>query len=631
MARGHIAGLDGLRSVAVIAVLAFHLWPHRVPGGFVGVDAFFVVSGFLITTLLMRERRQHGGVALGQFWLRRARRLLPALAVVVVVSVTAARFVEPDLLVGTRRQVLGAFTFSTNWVETFAGTDYFSHATPSLFLTFWSLAVEEQFYLVWPLVFAALAARRVSLRTIARGARVVGLASALLMAVLVLAGSSITRVYYGTDTHLFGLLSGVGLAFAFVSGRGLVGERRWQRIREWIGVAGLVGFVALCATLDGESTFTYPVGLLLASVCALAMVAALPGRETAFVRWGEARPLVWIGQRSYGIYLWHWPVLLVASELLEPDRTAAGAGLVTSVVVLAVTFGLSAVSFRWVEMPIRRDGLGRALGSAVLASRRRRAEGLPAWPLWTGCVVATALVVTSIVAVAGAPGVTLTEESVTAGQRAIDAQAPLVTTVAPPAVEGDPVDGVVPTTAAPPPTINLDGPAWSTDLAVPPGDHMVALGDSVMSGAAPALFRTFPGIFVDAKPIRQWDAAPPIVDRMVRAGTMRRVVVINFGTNAGLVTESSQQALRHVLDALGPRRRVVLMAITGLSKWVPSTNETMRQIAAAYPNVAVADWPGVVHAFPGLLHRDRTHPNLKGIDAYAQLVANTLDELGPGE
>ncbi|MDN5718208.1 MAG: acyltransferase, partial [Janibacter sp.] len=149
-ARGYLAGLDGLRALAVVAVVIFHLDPAWLPGGFLGVDIFFVISGFLITTLLVRERRDTGRVDLRGFWTRRARRLLPALLVVVPAAILIARTVEADLLVGVRRQALGALTFSTNWLEIAQGSNYFAASSPQLFMNFWSLAVEEQFYLFWP-------------------------------------------------------------------------------------------------------------------------------------------------------------------------------------------------------------------------------------------------------------------------------------------------------------------------------------------------------------------------------------------------------------------------------------------------------------------------------------------------
>ncbi|HEX5968444.1 MAG TPA: acyltransferase, partial [Intrasporangium sp.] len=215
---GRIEGLDGIRALAIVAVLVFHLNASWLPGGFLGVDVFFVVSGFLITTLLVREHERSGRIAFGDFWARRARRLLPALVVTVTLSTLIARLVSGDLLVHVGRQIVGALTFSTNWVEITAGSSYFDQTAPQLFMNFWSLAVEEQFYLVWPgltlLLVTFLAART-------RVAVALGIAavSTWLMAVLLEPGSDATRVYYGTDTHVMGLMIGAALAFAWASPR----------------------------------------------------------------------------------------------------------------------------------------------------------------------------------------------------------------------------------------------------------------------------------------------------------------------------------------------------------------------------------------------------------------------------
>src|SRR5690606_31737639 len=255
---GHIPGLDGIRALAILGVLVFHFTPTVLPGGFLGVDVFFVVSGFLITTLLLRELHARGRVDLPRFWLRRARRLLPALVTVVVVSVGTARLVGGDLLVDIGRQAFGALTFSTNWVEIAAGASYFHSTSPLLFVNFWSLAVEEQFYLFWPFLLVLLLAltRTTRQRLLLVGGAVV--ASAGLMALLFTPGEDATRVYYGTDTHLFGLMLGIGLALAWASPqRAWLRTAAWRRWRTAAVVAALGVLVLLMATLTDGSAWTF--------------------------------------------------------------------------------------------------------------------------------------------------------------------------------------------------------------------------------------------------------------------------------------------------------------------------------------------------------------------------------------
>ena len=634
-ATGHIHGLDGLRAIAVAAVVVFHIWPSAVPGGFLGVDVFFVVSGFLITTLLLREHGRAGQIDLRGFWRRRARRLLPALAFMCVASIVAAMLVNRALLVDIGRQALGAATFSTNWLEIAAGTDYFADRDPILFNPLWSLAVEEQFYLLWPLAFIALAAATATPRQLARLLRLVALGSAAWMA-LHYTPAAATRVYFGTDTHLFGLMIGCSLAYAFWDPASRLARDGWPAVRRWIGFAATATLLVLCVVLDDTTSATYRGGILAASVCTALMVAALPGPASAYTRLLDARPLRWIGQRSYAIYLWHWPVLLIAVELLPRRPPGSTTDAVTALVVVATTLGLSEVSLRWIETPIREHGLA-ALRRPVATAGPRRRVAVTA----LGALAASVVIAAAVVGIATAPDRSAAEESVEAGLRLIERQrtasptpsTPATSTPPPtstPAPVPDPVPAG-PSTTGPPTTIApATEPAWPPDLATPPGELITGLGDSVLSGAAPAMYERFPGIHLEATPILQWHDAPRIVDEVAAVGELRPVVVLNFGTNAGLVTDESRTAVGEVLDALGPQRRVILVTIVGVSHWVDDSNETLKAISADHPNTAIADWNAVVAADPDLLHTDRTHPNLAGIAVYADLIARTAEALGPG-
>jgi peptidoglycan/LPS O-acetylase OafA/YrhL len=624
---GHIPGLDGLRALAVLAVIGFHLWPRQVPGGFLGVDVFFVISGFLITTLLLRERDRTGRLDLRNFWLRRARRLLPALVVVVVTSVAVARLVDGDLLVGIQRQVAGALTFSSNWLEIGAGSDYFDDSAPALFVTFWSLAVEEQFYLLWPLLFLVLTFAARTPRRRVRVAAGLAVVSAALMAVLFEPGANPTRVYYGTDTHSFGLMIGAAVAFAFPGEVGVLGQRRWQRLRVWTGFVALAGLALLFVSVDSDSAATYRGGIVLASVLSAVAVSALPGAPTAFTQLNRIRPLAWVGERSYGIYLWHWPVILVVGALLPAVAPGDPPSFAAVILSVGATFVLSEVSYRWIEVPVRREGFRVAwarLGSTFAQIRRDRR----ALAGGGGLALASASVVLVVagVAIGTAPEKSAVEIAVERGQRAIAAQGPPARVEGTPDSRGAEQRGAQPARAS----ATAPEPAWPLALETPPGGLMSGFGDSVLSGAAPALYERFPGIQLDAVPIRQWGDAPAVVRQALAAGTVRPVVVLSFGTNAGLETGASRAGLREVLELLGPSRRVVLVNVVGVSEWVPSTNDTLDRVSASHPNTVVADWNARVSADPSLVHDDRTHPDFDGIVVYADVVAEALKELGPG-
>ncbi|MBA2281407.1 MAG: acyltransferase, partial [Acidimicrobiia bacterium] len=342
----HQPALDGLRGVAVLAVIAFHLWPDLLPGGFLGVDTFFVVSGYLITGLLLAEHRASGGIDLRAFWLRRARRLLPALFVLLsVVAAAAAAWWPAQDLARVRGDALAGLGYVANWHALAGGDGYFDSVRgPSPLGHLWSLAIEEQFYVVWPLVLLAVLRRRSGAG--ARAARSVAVVAAAgivaSVAALVLLRGDLDRAYYGTDTRLHALL--VGALLATVLPIGAAG----RRVRPGLATAALVASAASWFLVDETAAWLFTVGLPLhAALTALVIAGAVGGGKAPAVlthAWTVA-----VGRVSYGLYLWHWPVIVV----LTPGRTGlGGAGLLT--LRAAVTVGLTVLSYRFVEQPVRR-------------------------------------------------------------------------------------------------------------------------------------------------------------------------------------------------------------------------------------------------------------------------------------
>ena len=345
----YLPGLDGLRALAVIAVLIYHGRTSWLPGGFLGVEVFFVISGFIITRSLLTEWQERGRINLGAFWLRRARRLLPAVFMVIAATMTYALAFQPDAVASLRNDALSALIYVTNWHLIMGGQSYFdSFARPSMLRHLWSLAVEEQFYLIWPPVLF------VGLSTIRRwgvfSLVVVGAAaSAIGMALIYSSSGDITRIYYGTDTRAAGLLAGAALAF-LPSGRrtGSGYVSRW--LLALLGVASLTGLVAAAFWLDAGQTWLYEGGFLaVALTTCIAIVAAT--HTNLFSRVLGARPLRWVGLRSYGIYLWHWPIYM----LIWPDQPT----VLQWFGLTAVVFVVAALSYALVEQPVRQGALSR--------------------------------------------------------------------------------------------------------------------------------------------------------------------------------------------------------------------------------------------------------------------------------
>lgn len=641
-----IYGLDSLRAVAVLAVLVYHFLPSLLPGGFVGVDVFFVLSGFLITTLLVRERVQTGRVSLRHFWTRRVRRIIPAMVAVVVVCTAAAGVIGGDVLVGIKLQVLGALTFASNWFAIAQGTSYSADLVPQLFANFWSLAVEEQFYLFWPLVLLAVFSVR---RSRATGLVVTGLfavGSAVWMAVAYDPSGDPSRVYFGTDTHLFGLMAGAFFALWFAprtprdtpqtpdvefAGEALLpvqsrfarwfppSRRRWSR--HALGLVSALGLVALTLTMSVDDAFTYRGGLVLASLFALGLIAFLI-RSQPLARRVEGRPLRWVGVRSYGIYLWHWPIVVLVASLMGAENPGRSTSWSVAAVATGVTAVAAWVSYRYLERPVMIAGIralwtrvaGRARRLVVAARAEQAAPGrspLARVRLAVAAVLALGLVSAFVLAGVREPATSSLEAQILEGAQAAQQanQAQPTPTPAPTAdPTPDPTEPAEPT-PAPVPTVP------------PPGDQVTLVGDSVSLISVPALQAALPGVFVDAEVSRQMSTAPEIITAMRDAGTLRRYVVVSLGTNS-TVTE---RVMEDVVAAVGPDHVLVLVTGSADRSWIGPTNDQMRATAERHPeNVVVADWAAAVAAQPDVLGKDGVHPAPAGQDLYARTVADAL-------
>jgi len=376
-----VLGLDGLRAVAVVLVLGFHFGVGWLGGGFVGVDVFYVLSGFLITGLLLSEYERTRSIGLVAFWLRRARRLLPALLLVLLAVTLMVRFAEPaGMFPGYRSDALAALFYVSNWWQIATSGNYFASINAAGPLTHtWSLAVEEQFYLVWPLV--VLAVLRLSsgfvrgVRTVLAIAAAGAVASAVWMAVLFHPGGNTTRIYFGTDTHAQSVLIGaaLGCTLTLVERRrgstGMDPDARTPGARRWLtaaGMAGLVVVLVLARVLTGVSTLTYRGGFALVSLAAAAVVVAVvtvPGGPLARVL--SMRGTVWLGTISYGVYLWHFPVFV----FLDGARTGTRGGVLLALRTV-VTIAIAAASFYLVERPVIEGRFwrsARAIAPALIA------------------------------------------------------------------------------------------------------------------------------------------------------------------------------------------------------------------------------------------------------------------------
>ena len=383
----HVPGLDGVRALAIVAVLAFHGGLVRAGGGFLGVDVFFVLSGFLITSLLLDEQRRTSTLRLGAFWARRARRLLPGLAIMVVAVLAWVHFiVTPGTFSHLRADALASLAYVANWHLVFVHDNYFAAAGQSSpFVPTWSLAIEEQFYLLWPIVLFLLGRFTRSLKPVLAVAALGAVASAAWMAVRYAEGASIARLYYGTDTHAQGILIGAALATAWT----MAAQRRGgftpgasaRRAAPTVAGLALVVLLVEVVVVNPNSSAVFTGSILLASLATAALLwAILSAPEALSTRVLEWRPVVFLGLISYELYLVHVPIFMVL------NHGATGlSGLALFTVRVAVAVGLAAVLAFVIDRPARLGRIFRAplaylTAPAAVAATFAATFVLTSWP-----------------------------------------------------------------------------------------------------------------------------------------------------------------------------------------------------------------------------------------------------------
>ena len=368
----YMPGLDGLRAIAVLAVIVFHLGFDQAPGGLLGVGIFFTLSGYLITDLLLAQFSARGRIKLGSFWLARARRLLPAMFVMIAIVLAWVTIFGPAQPDQFRKAVVSAVFYVNNWQQIFGDVSYFARFAPEGPLNhLWSLSVEEQFYIAWPFLLL-LGVKVVRERPLASGVRprlalvTVGLAiaSSILMAVLYHPSLDPSRIYYGTDTRAGGLLFGAALAMVWPSRR--LSRRITLQARNRLDAMGVVGLAIIAFMIwqvNEFSSFLYQGGFVVLSLATVMVLMPLAHPACRLGIWLGVRPLRWVGVRSYAIYLWQTPVIVLTSP-----QGRHGDSLVRDVLQVAAIFAISALSWKFIEEPIRHGAIGRFFA-------RRRAVG----------------------------------------------------------------------------------------------------------------------------------------------------------------------------------------------------------------------------------------------------------------
>lgn len=619
--RARVRGLDGVRALAVIAVVAYHLWPSALPGGFVGVDVFFVLSGYLITRSFTKRAGEPIGRRLRRFWQHRARRILPPLLPVIAVTATAAGLVGGNVLPGLWSAVVGALTFSSNWVAIVQASSYFAGTSAHPLQHLWSLAVEEQFYLIWPLLLLLIGLAAEPLRKWFPIS--IGVVSAVAMAVLFVPGADPTFVYVGTGTHVFGLAAGAALALHAPARSprardcGTVAPPTFRRRISTVvvGAAALVLLVLAAVTLHDDSALTYRGGLIIVSVATAALVWSLTRDVPGLGRLLDVAPLRALGRRSYALYLWHWPVLVLLTAAISPENAAAKITVRIGTILLSLL--AAAASWRWIEYPILTTGWRAAIRQLRHVPRISRAVIVAAVGV---------LVIGTGTASLASTRPSDAEQFITAGQQYLHdhsaTPAPTAPTASSAPTSVPTPSPTTPPTAAPSATPMSAAPSTPTPTAAAPDVHttaITAVGDSVMLAAAPALVSTFPNVSINAVVSRQPYDVAPILAADAASGRLADTVLIGIGTNGAL-----GRSLPAIRRAIGPARTLVLITAHGDRAWIPSVNATITAYAPTTPHTVVADWNTAITGHDDLLASDGIHPGAAGARIYAQVVVRAL-------
>jgi len=575
----HIPAIDGLRAIAVTAVIFYHLGFQWIPGGFLGVDLFFVISGYVITRLLLDSIARSGGLDLRGFYKARARRLLPPMIFMIVVTAFYISIWAQDSVKRFLTDTPFALTGAMNWWLVFKEQDYFEAiGRPPLLQHTWSLAVESQFYLIWPVLLLVIL-KRFGKKVIPLAALAIALfsgAALFLVSLQLDESSSVSHIYFGTDTHSIGLFLGAALAVSWIpqNFKSEVSSKA-QNFIDFIGVFGLVGILGSFLLIDESSPTAYKIAFPLAALFGAAIITSIVHPASRFAPILQNRVLLWIGERSYAIYLWHWVVFQITRPRVDIDGQDWALIALRILVVLA----LADISLKLVELPIRSGKVeywfkGMKYRTASVRKKQKLAV------ISSISVILLSLSALSSFAV------------VSSNRVAQDFQESLQSEpeYTPPVSE----------------VTNRTEMIWLT-------------GDSVILGIRTALSEIRPLLVVNARVGR---AAPELFEEMSQdlekaAGSS---VVMDLGNNDLLAEET----VRAIFELVKESPKVVVVNTAVPRPYREANNELIATLATEYPNVRVVDWNAISDGHPEYFAPDGVHLVPTGVSAYVIAIDEAL-------
>jgi peptidoglycan/LPS O-acetylase OafA/YrhL len=572
----YIPAIDGLRALAVIAVMFYHLGFSWIPGGFLGVDLFFVISGYVITRMLLDSIAQSGGLDLRGFYLARLRRLLPALLFMLTTTVIAVGIWAPDTLTRLLVDTPFALTGTINWWLVANEQDYFeSIGRPPLLQHTWSLAVEAQFYLIWPLILYFIL-KKFGKKHIPVAALSIAAASGialLLVSVSIDAAnaSKVSHVYFGTDTHSIGLFLGAALAVSWIPQNFRVEiSRKGQNFIDGIGVIGFIGILATFLFIDASNPAMYKIAFPLAGIFGAAIIASIVHPASRFAPVLQNKVLLWIGERSYAIYLWHWVIF----QVTRPTVDLAGQAWALYSLRILIVFALADISLRYIELPIRRGVIQYWIKGRKYRTKKERNRQ-------TSLLSAATVIVVVIAAIVSVRAISIASDARTALEK----------------------------------SLTVD-----TSKAIPAEkDGLWVTGDSVILGIRSVLEENHPISLVNARIGRQ---APELLEVLIQdqPQALDSPIIFNLGNNNALSREQVEQ----IFEAVKGQPQIIVVNTAVPRPWRDGNNQIIREVAANYLQADVIDWNELSNGRPEYFAPDGVHLVPAGVNAYVGAILEKL-------
>lgn len=607
----YITGFDGIRTLAVIAVIFYHLFPYAMQGGLMGVSIFFVISGYLITDLLLQEWEQNRKIDVKAFYIRRMKRLYPGLITMLVGTIAYITLFQKELLAHIRMVFLTNLTSIYNWYQIHTGQSYFDKfAIQSPFTHLWSLSIEGQFYLFWPLLII-LMCKYLPKKSV-RFFLLIGLSllSALEMILLFKVGSDPSRVYYGTDTRVFSILIGAALAIVWPSSK--LSQKLPDESRRLLNITGIVCALLVILSffkMNGEKAFVYHGGMYLFSIISAILVATVAHPGANMNTWFTNPVFTWIGKRSYGIYIYQYPVMVFFESKV---KNIAAHPWLYGLIEIAIILAISELSYRYIEIPLKNFDYSQTLIKVKQVFKRDKSHLNSKIGVAVGAII-------FLIAGAGLVQQPTKKPQDNALAKQIKENNDKVKKRNSELKSSKKQSTEQVSSSSSSEVKKYQLTAAQADRAR--NMKITAVGDSVLADGASSLQEIFPNMYIDAKVGRQSAEAAKIVQQLAQTGKLEQTVLISEGTNGAFMGHEIQD----IMNAAGKDRQVYWINVhVPTRRWQDQVNQDLASASKKYKNLHIIDWFSYSQNHADWFYNDNVHPNPHGLEYYGSFVAKKI-------